>query len=116
MKNEVYNEKMDTLSETETNKNKPKLKQINFEEAVQMMFYKKFSSKHSFQGCSYSNTNKYIYMTLVKENLNLNSRTLPTNDFINEKIKNKTYLCSEFSLNTKGPKLFYDLSENEQII
>lgn len=110
----------------ESNKNKSKYKQAaNLEDSVQMLFYKKYTSaistvntsKGSFRGCNYSNTNKYIYLTLVNENSNLDSRN--NNRVICNIVEGNNCLGTscmpEFST-MKNQSLFYDLSENEQII
>lgn len=81
-----------------------------------MVFYKKFTSRHSFKGCNYTNTNKYIYLTLVNENSNLNNRDNNVICHAVDEMSNNDYI-PEFSSNDAiNQKLFYDLDENEQII
>ncbi len=112
----MYKETIRTFSNSETNKNKSKLKQINFEEAVQMMFYKKFTSKHSTKHCNYSNTNQYIYITLINENANLDKRNNNLLCEMHEKIANQNFVADYSSKELTNQKLFYNLSEKEQII
>lgn len=73
-----------------------------------MIFYKKITSKHSFKGCNYSDTNKYIYLTLVNENNTINERNI-----VRDTISNQNYL-SELEIEKR--KLFYQFKTNEQII
>ena len=110
-----------TNSGTINSNNRLKFKQMNFEEAMQMMFYKKCPSRPSFKGCSYSNTNKYIYLTLMNANITLESGN---NNIVDEIVDENTisvntnYGVSEFleNDNVLHQTSFYDLGGNEHII
>lgn len=147
LKNELCRETVCTYNEAENGKCKSKLKQINFEEAMQMMFYKKCPAK-PFKSFNYIDTNKYIYLTLVNENVNVdirnskcnrnnnnsdnnnNSSNNIYNNFYDDNMNNNTsntHITSNVVYDTipvdefsteglRNPKLFYDLSVDEQII
>lgn len=78
------------------------------------------TSKGSFKGCSYTNTNKYIYLTLVNENSNLDNRN--NNNVICNLVERKDCLRNTYipeyssAIGMKNQSLFYELGDNEQII
>lgn len=77
------------------------------------------TSKGSFKGCNYTNTNKYIYLTLVNENSNLDNRH--NNNVICNIVERKdctdnTYIPEFSTTSMKNQSLFYELGQNEQII